>query len=54
MAGIVHNQFGEKKDALHWIERAVKRGYSPAEIRNAVELANLHGEKTFQELVRPR
>ncbi|MCI0353143.1 MAG: tetratricopeptide repeat protein [Acidobacteriales bacterium] len=54
MAAIVHNQSGDKKAALHWVERAVNRGYSTAEINNAVELDNLHDEKAFQQLVRSR
>lgn len=54
MAAIVHNQSGDKQAALQWIARAVKRGYSTAEINNAVELENLHSEKAFQNLVRAR
>jgi tetratricopeptide (TPR) repeat protein/TolB-like protein len=54
IAAVVHNQLGDKKSALDWLQRAVTRGYSPAEIRNAVELENLHRNQKFEQLVRSR
>jgi serine/threonine protein kinase/Flp pilus assembly protein TadD len=53
-AAIVHNQFGEKDQALAWLETAVRQGYSPSEIKVAPELDNLRGEARFQKLVGPR
>jgi len=53
-AAIVHNQFGEEDEALKWLEAAVRRGYSAAEIKVAPELDNLRGEARFQKLVEPR
>jgi tetratricopeptide (TPR) repeat protein/TolB-like protein/predicted Ser/Thr protein kinase len=51
MAAIVHNQFGEKDEALGWLEKARARGYSPAEIRASPELDNLRDEPRFQQLI---
>jgi serine/threonine protein kinase/tetratricopeptide (TPR) repeat protein len=51
MAAIVHNQFGEKDEALAWLEKARARGYSPAEIRASPELDNLRDEPRFQQLI---
>ncbi len=53
-AAIVHNQFGEKDDALKWLETAVSQGYSPSEIRVAPELDNLREEARFRKLVGTR
>ena len=51
IAAVVHNQFGEKDEALGWLEKARARGYSPAEIRASPELDNLRDEPRFQQLV---
>ena len=51
IAAIVHNQFGEKDEALGWLEKARARGYSPAEIRAAPEFDNLRDEPRFQQLI---
>src|SRR5207249_3014952 len=51
IAAVVHNQFGEKDEALGWLEKARARGYSPAEIRASPELDNLRDEPRFQRLV---
>jgi tetratricopeptide (TPR) repeat protein len=53
-AAIVHNQFGEKDEALKWLEAAVGQGYSASEIKVAPELDNLRGEARFQKLLGPR
>ena len=39
--GRCHNRFGEKDQALGWLERARSRGFSPPEIRASPELDNL-------------
>ena len=51
IAAVVHNQFGEKDEALGWLEKARARGYSPAEIRASPELDNLRDEPRFQHLI---
>jgi len=51
IAAIVHNQFGEKDEALGWLEKARARGYSPAEIRASPEFDNLRDEPRFQRLI---
>ncbi len=51
IAAVVHNQFGEKDEALGWLEKARARGYSPAEIRASPELDNLRDEPRFQQLI---
>ncbi len=51
VAAMVHNQFGERDEALNWLEKARARGYSPAEIRASPELDNLRDEPRFQRLI---
>jgi tetratricopeptide (TPR) repeat protein len=51
IAAIVHNQFGEKNEALGWLGKARARGYSPAEIRTSPEFDNLRDEPRFQRLI---
>jgi tetratricopeptide (TPR) repeat protein len=51
IAAFVHNQLGEKDEALGWMEKAVARGYSAPEIRVAPELDNLREEPRFQRLI---
>jgi len=51
IAAIVHNQFGEKDEALGWLEKAQARGYSPAEIRASPEFDDLRDEPRFQRLI---
>jgi serine/threonine protein kinase/tetratricopeptide (TPR) repeat protein len=53
-SSIVHNQFGDKDEALAWLKRAVDRGYSAAEIRASPELDNLREDSRFQQLIRSR
>jgi len=51
IAAVVHNQSGEKDQALEWLEKVRARGFSPAEIRAAPELDNLRDEPRFQQLI---
>jgi len=51
-SAIVHNQFGEKDEALAWLKKAIDQGYSAAEIRAAPELDNLRDDNRFQQLIR--
>ncbi len=50
-AAVVHNQFGDRAQALTWLEKAVAKGYSLADIRAAVELDNLHDDPKFRRIV---
>jgi serine/threonine-protein kinase len=53
-SALVHNQLGDREAALDGLANALKHGYSPAEIKNAVELDNLRQDPRFQALVRPQ
>jgi eukaryotic-like serine/threonine-protein kinase len=50
-AGLIHNRLGHRNRALDWLERAVKSGYSTAEIRSTVELDDLHADPRFMALL---
>ena len=54
IAAVIHNQFGEKNEALGWLEKARELGYSPAEIRASPEFDNLQDETRFQQLILPK
>ena len=54
IAAVIHNQFGEKDEALEWLEKARELGYSPAEIRVSPEFDNLRDEARFQKLILPK
>jgi tetratricopeptide (TPR) repeat protein len=54
VAAVVHNQFGNREAALQWIEKAVARGYSLAEITSAAEFDDLRNDPQFATVVRPR
>jgi len=49
-AAKVYNLLGDRQEALNWLEKSVKSGYSPAEIKNTVELDALRKEPRFQDL----
>jgi serine/threonine protein kinase/tetratricopeptide (TPR) repeat protein len=51
IAAVVHNQFGEREEALAWLEKARARGYSSAEIQASPEFDNLRDEPRFQQLI---
>ncbi|MBI3667648.1 MAG: tetratricopeptide repeat protein [Acidobacteria bacterium] len=53
-AAVVHNQFGERAAALAWLEKAVARGHSPAQLLTVIELDNLRAEPKFQALIGPK
>ncbi len=54
-AAIVANRAGQRTEALSDLHRAVEAGYNPELIRRDPELADLRGEKEFQQaLVAPR
>jgi tetratricopeptide (TPR) repeat protein len=47
-AGLVHAVLGEKDQAIFWLQAAMKRGYSRAEIESAVELDELRSSPQFE------
>ncbi len=49
-AAKVYNILGEREQALNWLEKSVKSGYSLAEIQNTVELDSLRADPRFQAL----
>jgi len=51
ISALVHNQFGEKDEALKYLEKARAKGYSPDEIRASPEFDNLRGEPRFKQLI---
>ena len=53
-AAVVHNQFGERQQALNWLQKSAARGYSRAQVEAAVELDNLRNEARFKSAIRPR
>ncbi|HWY70416.1 MAG TPA: tetratricopeptide repeat protein [Terriglobales bacterium] len=50
-AAIVHNQLGNKPEALSWLKRAVQRGYSPTEIALTPELSSLKSEPEYKAII---
>jgi len=50
-AGIVHAVLGDKQEAVSWLQAAVKRGYSRAEIDNALELDQLRNSGQLNSLL---
>jgi serine/threonine protein kinase/tetratricopeptide (TPR) repeat protein len=50
-AGVIHNLLGERNEALSWLEKSVRRGYSPSDISSSVELDSLRGDPRFKALV---
>ncbi len=53
-SGLIHNRLGHRERALEWLERAVAKGYSTAEIRNTVELDDLRTDPRFKALLTKR
>ena len=47
-AGIVHAVLGEKDQAIPWLQAAMKRGYSRAEMNSALELDELRNSTEFK------
>jgi eukaryotic-like serine/threonine-protein kinase len=50
-AGIVHALLGERDQAIAWLRKASKRGYSRADIENALELDQLKNSPEFNSLL---
>ena len=47
---MVHNQFGQTKEAIDWLAKTLAAGYSPSTVLNAPALDNLHSNPQFQSL----
>jgi len=54
VAALIHNQAGERKAALDYLEKAVAGGYSPAQLQVTPELDNLRDDPKFVALIRPK
>ena len=52
IAGLALNHLGDADASLDWLQRAVRGGYSTAEVRTVVDLDNLHHDPRFQQLLR--
>lgn len=50
-AAIIYNQTGKEAEALDSLDKALARGYSPAQIEATVELDSLRGNPRFQALL---
>jgi serine/threonine-protein kinase len=53
-AAMIHNQFGETKVALEWMEKALAAGYSPSTAADTPALDNLHANPQFQAILTER
>ena len=51
IAAVIHNQFGERAEALRYLENAFAFGYSVAEIEAERELDNLREDPRFRALL---
>jgi serine/threonine protein kinase/tetratricopeptide (TPR) repeat protein len=50
-AGLVHNQFGETEQALDWLAKSLKAGFSVASVRDEPLFENLRNDPRFQRLI---
>ncbi len=51
-AATIYNHFGEKGQALEWLGKALRAGYSPEMARQQPDLDNLHGDARFEDLLK--
>ena len=51
---MIHELAGNRDRALHWLEQAVKAGYSVKEIANEPELTALRADARYHRLVGAR
>jgi tetratricopeptide (TPR) repeat protein len=51
-AGMVYEQLGERKQALKWIQQALKRGYSTTNIDHGPEMKGLREDPAYQKLLK--
>jgi tetratricopeptide (TPR) repeat protein/tRNA A-37 threonylcarbamoyl transferase component Bud32 len=51
-AAVIANHFGETGEALEWLGKSMRAGFSPELARLQPDLDNLHGDPRFQELLK--
>jgi eukaryotic-like serine/threonine-protein kinase len=51
-AATIYNHFGDKGQALEWLGKALRAGYSPEMARQQPDLDNLHGDARFEDLLK--
>jgi eukaryotic-like serine/threonine-protein kinase len=51
-AATIYNHFGDKGEALEWLGKALRAGYSPGMARQQPDFDNLHGDARFEDLLK--
>jgi tetratricopeptide (TPR) repeat protein len=51
-AAAIYNHFGDKGQALEWLGKALRSGYSSEMARQQPDLDNLHGDARFEDLLK--
>jgi eukaryotic-like serine/threonine-protein kinase len=51
-AAVIYEHFGDKGQALEWLGKALRAGYSPEMARQQPDLDNLHGDPRFEDLLK--
>jgi len=51
-AATIYNHLGDKGQALEWLGKALRAGYSPEMARQQPDLDNLHGDPRFEDLLK--
>jgi serine/threonine-protein kinase len=51
-AAVIANRFGETGEAIEWLAKSLRAGFSPKLVLLQPDLDNLHGDPRFQELLR--
>jgi hypothetical protein len=53
-AALIHNQFDEREETLHWLAKCQTAGHSQLRIRDYPNFDALHPDPRFQELLRAK
>jgi tetratricopeptide (TPR) repeat protein/TolB-like protein/predicted Ser/Thr protein kinase len=51
-AAIIYNHLGDKGQALEWLGKALRAGYSPDMVSQQPDFDNLHGDTRFDDLLK--
>jgi eukaryotic-like serine/threonine-protein kinase len=51
-AATIYNHLGDKGQALEWLGKALRAGYSPQMARQEPDLDNFHGDPRFEDLLK--
>ncbi|MCB0748431.1 MAG: hypothetical protein KDC90_13295, partial [Ignavibacteriae bacterium] len=51
-AATIYEKLGNRDQSLHWIEDAIKKGYSQSDIENQPELKELIADARYKVLVK--